>query len=217
MKQIISFFLCFFCSYAYSGEIIVHQGESIHDALQQAREWRRTNDARCQGGITITLQEGRFYMSEPLFLRPEDSGTKESPLVIRGIGEKHTSVICGDARQRHTQLWPLKEQGDSLPFKKHDDGLPMKGMERIIDFNTTDRTITIPTPPQNVLQTKNLEMVVHQRWAIAILRVKEMKVVGDKTIVSFMEPESRLEFDHPGSTLIQRKTNLTKETSWSTN
>ena len=86
---------------------------------------------------------GRFYMSEPLFLRPEDSGTKESPLVIRGIGEKHTSVICGDARQRHTQVWPLKEQCDSLPIKKHDDGLPMKGMERMIDFNTTDRTITI--------------------------------------------------------------------------
>ena len=136
-------------------------------------------------------------MQEPLFLRPEDSGTKESPLVIRGLGKYHRSVICGDVRQRHTQLWPLKELGDSLPLKKHDDGLPVKGMERMIDFNTTDRTITIPTPPQNVLQTKNLEMVVHQRWAIAILRVKEMKVVGDKTIVSFMEPESRLEFDHP--------------------
>jgi hypothetical protein len=106
-------------------------------------------------------------------------------------------------------LWPLKEQGDSLPHKKHDDGLPDKGMERIIDFNTTDRTITIPTPPQEVLSLLTahlspltshrspLEMVVHQRWAIAILRVKDMKVEGDKTIVSFMEPESRLEFEHP--------------------
>ncbi len=196
MKQILTLLLLSIALTSHAGEIVVHEGESIHDALRQAREWRRTNDARCQGGITITLQEGRYDMSEPLFLRPEDSGTKESPLVIRGIGEKHTSVIRGDARQRHTQVWPLKEQCDSLPIK-HDDGLPMKGMERMIDFNTTDRTITIPTPPKNVLQTKNLEMVVHQRWAIAILRVKEMKVVGDKTIVSFMEPESRLEFEHP--------------------
>ena len=180
-----------------AGEIIVHQGESIHQAFRLAREWRRTNDPRCQGGISIILEAGRYYMNEPLFLRPEDSGTKESPLTIRGIGKLNSSVICGDARQRHTQLWPLKEQGDSLPLKKHDDGLPDKGMECIIDFNTTDRTITISTPPQNVLQTKNLEMVVHQRWAIAILRVKEMKVEGDKTIVSFMEPESRLEFEHP--------------------
>ena len=180
MKRILTYlFLLLAVHMSHAGEIIVQPGESIHDALRQAREWRRTNDPRCHGGITITLEAGRYYMNEPLFLRPEDSGTKESPLTIRGIGEKHTSVICGDDRQTHTQLWPKE------------------GMERMIDFNTTDRTITIPTPPQEVQDTKGLEMVVHQRWAIAILRVKDMKVEGDRTIVSFKEPESRLEFEHP--------------------
>ena len=139
-------------NYAFGGDIIVSEGESLHDALRQAREWRRTNDPRCKGGITITLQEGRYYMSEPLFLRPEDSGTKESPLVIRGIGEKHTSVICGDPRQKHRQIWPLKEQDDGLPKNRHDDGLPTKGMERMISFNKEKRTITIPTPPDSVLR-----------------------------------------------------------------
>ncbi|MBQ1827816.1 MAG: hypothetical protein II115_01310, partial [Prevotella sp.] len=122
MKQILTLLLLSIALTSHAGEIVVNEGESIHDALRQAREWRRTNDPRCKGGITITLKAGRYFMQEPLFLRPEDSGTKESPLVIRGIGEKHTSVICGDARQRHTQVWPLKEQGDSLPIKKHDDG-----------------------------------------------------------------------------------------------
>ena len=175
-RQLLTIFILFISCYAFGGEIIVNKGESLHHALRQAREWRRTNDARCQGGITITLQEGRYYMQEPLFLRPEDSGTKESPLVIRG---KRQSVICGDARQQHTQLWPKN------------------GMMRMIDFNTTDKTITIPTTPEDVLTTKNLEMVVHQRWAIAILRIASMDVQGDKTVVSFMEPESRLEFEHP--------------------
>lgn len=210
MKQILTILLLFVCLYTNAGEIIVRDGESIHDALRQAREWRRTNDARCQGGITITLQEGRYYMQEPLFLRPEDSGTKESPLIIRGIGEKHTSVICGDPRQKHRQIWPLKEQDDGLPKNRHDDGLPTKGMERMISFNKEKRTITIPTPPDSVLRdfvSKNtaestsrppLEMVVHQRWAIAILRVKDIRVLNDSvTEVSFMEPESRLEFEHP--------------------
>lgn len=201
MKQLLTCLLALFACHAFAGDIVVREGESIHDALRQAREWRRTNDARCQGGITINLQEGRYYMSEPLFLRPEDSGTKESPLVIRGSGTLK-SFICGDARQRHTQLWPLKEQGDSLPLSKYDDGLPKKGMERIIDFNTTDRTITIPAPPDSVLRDfvskkPPLEMVVHQRWAIAILRVKDIRVDNGFAIVSFMEPESRLEFDHP--------------------
>jgi hypothetical protein len=41
-------------------------------------------------------------------------------------------------------------------------------------------------------------MVVHQRWAIAILRVKDIRVLSDSVAeVSFMEPESRLEFEHP--------------------
>ena len=210
MKQILTILLLFATLYVNAGEIIVREGESIHDALRQAREWRRTNDPRCQDGITIIIEEGRYYMNEPLFLRPEDSGTKESPLVIRGIGEKHTSVICGDPRQKHRQIWPLKEQDDGLPKNRHDDGLPTKGMERMISFNKEKRTITIPTPPDSVLRdfvSKNtaestsrppLEMVVHQRWAIAILRVKDIRVLNDSvTEVSFMEPESRLEFEHP--------------------
>ena len=179
MKLLLTIILTYAALYANAGEIIVHEGESIHDALRQAREWRRTKDPRYQGGITITLQKGQYYMQEPLFLRPEDSGTKESPLVIRGNGENHTSVICGDARQKHTQVWPSE------------------GMERMLNFDTTTRTITIPTPPQEVVNTHGLEMVVHQRWAIAILRVKGIRVLGDSAVVSFMEPESRLEFEHP--------------------
>ncbi len=160
-----------------AGDIMVAPGDNLHDALRQAREWRRTGDPRCNGGITITIS-GRHQMDEPLFIRPEDSGTATSPTIIRGT---EGATICGEAPQQHTQLFP-KEAGT---------------MERIIDFDKAARTITIPTPPKKVLKEKNIEMVVHQRWAIAILRVKEMKVTGDKTVLTFMEPESRLEFEHP--------------------
>jgi len=184
MKRLLTTLLLFSTLYASAAEIIVKEGENIHDALRQAREWRRTNDPRCQGGITITLQAGRYYMQEPLFLRPEDSGTKESPLTIRGIGEKHTSVICGDPRQQHTQVWPKE------------------GMEQMIAFDKDTRTIIIPAPPSSVLRDfvskkTPLEMVVHQRWAIAILRVKDIRMDNGLAIASFMEPESRLEFEHP--------------------
>ena len=184
MRRLLTYVLLVMVGQVWAGEIVVREGESIHEALRQAREWRRTGDARCKDGITITLQAGRYYMQEPLFLRPEDSGTKESPLVIRGIGKNHSSIICGDARQQHTLLWPKQ------------------GMERMIAFDKEARTITIPTPPESVLQgfaleKAPLEMVVHQRWAIAILRVKDFCVHGDSVTVSFMEPESRLEFEHP--------------------
>ena len=43
-----------------------------------------------------------------------------------------------------------------------------------------------------------LEMYVHQRWAIAILRVKSITPDGKgNVVVRFHDPESRLEFAHP--------------------
>ncbi|MCH5307700.1 MAG: right-handed parallel beta-helix repeat-containing protein [Prevotella sp.] len=176
MRRTLIVLLLFMATYIHAGEIVVQKDGSLHQALRQAREWRRTQDPRCQGGITIRLEAGRYYMNEPLFLRPEDSGTAESPLIIRG--DQH-AIICGDVPQQHTQLWPKE------------------GMLRLIDFNVEQRTITIPTPPEDVLNMKNLEMVVHQRWAIAILRVKEFMKSNDGVVVTFQEPESRLEFEHP--------------------
>jgi hypothetical protein len=40
-------------------------------------------------------------------------------------------------------------------------------------------------------------MILHQRWAIAILRVKSYVIEGDIVKLKFEEPESRLEFEHP--------------------
>ncbi len=75
MKRLLTSLLLLSALSVYAGKIIVREGESIHDALRQAREWRRTNDARCKGGITIAIEAGQYYMQEPLFLRPEDSGS----------------------------------------------------------------------------------------------------------------------------------------------
>lgn len=165
---------------------------TIHQALRQAREWRRLSDSRLTNGINIILRAGNYKMDEPLFIRPEDSGTEDSPTRIRSMeGEK--AVLCGDPKQQHQQLYPNT------------------GMERMIDFNKEERTITISKAAvsalkEYLLSTKGnklltpaepLEMVVHQRWAIAILRIKDIQIKGKLAIVSFLDPESRLEFEHP--------------------
>ena len=128
------------------------------------------------------MHGGNYPITEPILIRPEDSGTPESPTIISNA-ENESPVLIGEKRAAHTRLYPPK------------------GMERIIDFNTKERTITIPTPPdwhQEALpELEGLEMVVHQRWAIAILRVKAIRYNGGHMIVSFKEPESRLEFEHP--------------------
>lgn len=45
-------------------------------ALRQARELRRLNDESVKGGITIHLEAGDYHLYEPVFIRPEDSGTE---------------------------------------------------------------------------------------------------------------------------------------------
>ena len=206
-KNLILLLLLFCSQEIWAGDIYVSpQGNDHHkgtieaplrspiQALRMAREWRRiaklnSNNEIVQqakenirGGIHIIMCGGSYPITEPLLIRPEDSGTSESPTIIRNADNESPTLI-GESRATHTQLYP------------------QEGMERIIDFNTKERTITISTPPDwaqgSLPELEGLEMVVHQRWAIAILRVKAIKRDGDHLIVSFKEPESRLEFEHP--------------------
>lgn len=197
---------------------------SIEAAVKQAREWRRLNDARCEGGINILLHGGTYHVDSRLFIRPEDSGTPASPTVIRGMEGEEAVVSggvsvtgwrkgCDDSRlpvEVRDKVWvadaPL--MGNRLVETRQlwADGrkMPMASllgsgvMERMTDFNTADESITIPTPETPLADANRLEMIVHQRWAIAILRVREMRDLGNGlTKVWFHNPESRIEFAHP--------------------
>ena len=68
---------------------------TLTSALRQAREWRRTEDNRIQGGITIYMEGGTYAFYEPVFIRPEDSGTKESPTIIRSVGDEKVILSGG--------------------------------------------------------------------------------------------------------------------------
>jgi hypothetical protein len=51
-------------------------------ALRKAREMRRLNDPAVANGVHIIITNGVYALSEPLFVRPEDSGTPTSPTII---------------------------------------------------------------------------------------------------------------------------------------
>lgn len=198
--------------------------KTIEQALKQAREWRRLNDKRVQGGINIIIGDGLYRPIKPIFVRPEDSGTKESPTVIRG--EKGQNAVisggidvtgwrkgCTDSRlpaKVRDKVWvadaPILEGRIVETRQLWVDGrkaeraslLTTGMMQRMKAFDTTDESITIPTPETDLGNAGQLEMIVHQRWAIAILRVKKMKNLGNGyTKVWFRQPESQIEFAHP--------------------
>lgn len=193
---------------------------TINKALKIAREWRRTNNSRVNGGITIWLASGTYTQDESLYLRPEDSGTKESPTIIKAIANGEAIISGGVKINTENYL----NDGANFVFTSPeiagksvitrslwvDDKklqrasmLPVGMMERMTDFNPTDETITIPASCltkhriNSINDAPSLEMIVHQRWAIAILRVKDIKIKNDKAILSFYNPESRWEFAHP--------------------
>ena len=197
---------------------------TLYRALKEAREWRRLNDVRAEGGIRILMEGGTYSLYKPVFIRPEDSGTPQSPTVICAA-KGQDPVISGGMK---VTGWQPAPADDRIPMaargKVWVSEAPMKAnqvvpvaqmyvngckaerakqfsgdrMERMIDFNKEHETITIPTPSFPVAHASHLQMLVHQRWAIALLRVREMQNMGNGTTrVMFHQPESELEFAHP--------------------
>ncbi len=199
--------------------------QSLECALKQAREWRRLGMKEAENGINIIVEGGVYHLIKPLFIRPEDSGTAASPTVICGKESENVVVSGGieisgwhkgttDTRVPEAlrdKIWvtdaPPMVGNHILETRQlwvngtkamRASQFGMDVMERMKDFSTSDNSITIPTPKQDLSRAGQLEMLVHQRWATAILRVREMKDLGDGyTKVWFYEPESSIEFVHP--------------------
>jgi hypothetical protein len=55
---------------------------TVQMAVRKARELRRLKDASVKDGIRIIIMNGTYYLNETLFIRPEDSGTADSPTTI---------------------------------------------------------------------------------------------------------------------------------------
>lgn len=198
--------------------------KTLGQALKQAREWRRLGSSNAEGGINIIMSGGVYRLYKPLFIRPEDSGTANSPTIIRsddgeravisgGIEVKGWRKGCDDPRlpaEVRSKVWVADAPMDGNRIVETrqlwaDGHKAMRAsqfaygvMERMKAFNTDDESITIPTPKTDLSRARQLEMTVHQRWAIAILRVKEMKNLGNGlTKVWFHQTESQIEFAHP--------------------
>lgn len=198
--------------------------KTLGQALRQAREWRRLGSSNAEGGINIIMSGGVYRLYKPLFIRPEDSGTANSPTIIRSADDERAVISggievkgwrkgCDDPRlpaEVRSKVWVADAPMDGNRIVETrqlwaDGHKAMRAsqfaygvMERMKAFNTDDESITIPTPKTDLSRALQLEMTVHQRWAIAILRVKEMKNLGNGlTKVWFHQPESQIEFAHP--------------------
>lgn len=194
---------------------------TVHMALRKARELRRLKDAWIKGGIHIIIKDGTYNFDEPLFVRPEDSGTADSPTTIEadanakaifsgGIAiknwKKNTTSINGlkpgivwvaDAPEiggetiNYRQLWV---NGVKAVRAKSTAG---NKMDRILSWDAASQTCWIPFKDKSIKFQPGMEMFIVQWWAIANLRIKNIEVKKDSARLSFEKPESRIQSEHP--------------------
>jgi hypothetical protein len=197
--------------------------ETLFMAQRKARELRRLNDPSVKDGVQIIMKGGTYFLEEPIFFRPEDSGNHASETVVQAAdGEKpilsggvvvtgweKAKSIKGLPKSANGKVWVTnapKVGGRTLEFRQlwvngtkanrasilGDGTLP-----RIFSVDKEKEEFCIPLPTFSVDETKQLELIIHQWWAIANLRVKNIRIDGDSAYVSFHQPESRIEFEHP--------------------
>lgn len=80
----------------------------------------------------------------------------------------------------------------------HDFNLP-----RILSWNKKTGTLGIPAAwiqrfqKTGFQKPQSLELVLHQMWAISNLRVRNLQPKGDTMLVTFQQPEARIQAEHP--------------------
>jgi hypothetical protein len=178
---------------------------------------------RLQTGLNIILADGRYVLDEPILFRPEDSGTPSSPTLmkaapgaspvisggvqvqtwskagnVKGLPKAAQGKVwvadvprVGGRRIEFRQLWVNGNK--AVRASNLNDGL----LDRILSVDKKNESFWIPKPKADVADVAQMEFVIHQWWAIAILRVREMKAQGDSVLITFHQPESRIEFEHP--------------------
>ena len=234
MKKLFLTAICILCSHwLLADEIwISPKGSDFNDgtrqfpkatltsALRQAREWRRTEDNRIQGGITIYMEGGTYAFYEPVFIRPEDSGTKESPTIIRSVGDEKVILSGGisiNGWKKQGKVWVADVpafNGRPLDFRqlwvngkkavRARDVEDFEKMNRICSVDEKNEILYVPAVSicrlidnKGNLKAKYAEMVLHQMWCVANLRIRSVEVQGDSAAIRFHQPESRIQFEHP--------------------
>jgi hypothetical protein len=187
---------------------------TLSAALRQAREMRRLNASGIENGINIILKGGTYEQYEPLYVRPEDSGTPQSPTTIcAAAGEK--VIVSGGVK---INSWKKSGKllvadvpdfnGRPLDFRqlwingkkavRARDVADFEKMYRIIRNDKVNQVLWVPAKAVKAIQkAPYAEMVLHQMWAVSFLRIKSIRIQGDSAAVTFHNPESKLQFERP--------------------
>ena len=209
MKQLLLIFALLYGLNIQASDIYVALGQSIGDAVRQAREMVRKGEAT---NVTIHLEPGIHRITETITLRPEDSGLTiegNGAIISGGIsvnvwktqGQLYVAEIP-DFNGRPAdfrQLWVNQEKA----IRANNVNENWENMPRILTYDKQNQILWIPKKAvEKIVKSKSsnskyLEMVLHEMWCTSNLRIKALNVHGDSVAVTFHDPEAKLQFEHP--------------------
>lgn len=190
--------------------------KTLRMALRRAREAHRLGTPGEQ--VTIHLAPGVYTLHEPLYVRPEDSGT-----IIDGGGRATISggvPVTGWRRQGKLLVADTPEHnGNLLDFRqlyvngtkavRARDVEDFDAMSHILSLDKPRHIIYVPATPavralakayaaaKPTLRQAPAEMVLHEMWCVANLRIRSVTMMGDSAALTFHEPEATIQFEHP--------------------
>ncbi|MEZ0131017.1 right-handed parallel beta-helix repeat-containing protein, partial [Flavobacterium sp. LBUM151] len=112
-------------------------------------------------------------------------------------GVKKANIWVADAPQKageiinYRQLWV---NGKKAVRAKSTSG---NQMDRILSWDSATETCWIPFKDKSIKYEPGMEMFIIQWWSIANLRIKNIEVQKDSARLSFEQPESRIQSEHP--------------------
>ena len=193
-----------------AADIRITPDSSLTDAVRKARELRRLGKAET---VTIHLAPGTYTLNEPLRLRPEDSG-----LTISGEGAIISGgmPITGWKRQGKLLVADVPDfNGRPIDFRQlwvngrkavhARDVSDFEQMYRIRANDKKRQTLWVPKEAVAPLlqggklraDSRYAELVLHEMWCVANLRIKDITVQGDSAGIRFHQPEAKVQFEHP--------------------
>ena len=193
-----------------AADISITPDSSLTDAVRKARELRRLGKAET---VTIYLAPGTYTLNEPLRLRPEDSG-----LTISGEGAIISGgmPITGWKRQGKLLVADVPDfNGRPIDFRqlwvngrkavRARDVSDFEQMYRIRANDKKRQTLWVPKEAVAPLlqggklraDSRYAELVLHEMWCVANLRIKDITVQGDSAGIRFHQPEAKVQFEHP--------------------
>ncbi len=198
---------------------------TINRAQHQIRELRRSSRHASDEPMKIILRGGVYPLAVPLHLDSEDSGTKTNPTIIIAAPDEYP-VLSGGVEIDGWKKLPMKLSdlpdrargnvwvadaptvgGKILEFRQlWVNGLKVvrarepngESLAGLAAWDKTNQIATIPTAAlAGITKPARLEMIIDQVWEIAVLRVESILIKGTNALVTFKQPESKIEFQHP--------------------